>query len=71
VTQRLEVNQGLYRNLLEHYTEAVALRDNQQPDARIISPAQIALYPSAPNFPRVIALAFVGSTAVALFFLVH
>ena len=68
--QKLQVNQGLYRNLLERYTEAVALRDNQQPDARIISPAQIPLDPSFPNFPRMIVLSFVGSTSLAVFFLI-
>ena len=66
----MQVNQGLYRSLLERYTEAVALRDNQQPDARIISPAQIPLHPSFPNIPRVIALSFVGSTSLAVFLLV-
>jgi succinoglycan biosynthesis transport protein ExoP len=70
VAQRLQVNQDLYRNLLQRYTEAVALRDNQQPDARIISRAQVPLQPSFPNVPRVIALALVGSTSLALFFLV-
>ncbi len=68
--QRLQVNQGLYRSLLERFTEAVALRDNQQPDARIISPAQIPLHPSFPNSPRVIVLSFVGSTSLAVFFLI-
>ncbi len=68
--QKLQVNQGLYRSLLERYTEAVALRDNQQPDARIISPAQIPLDPSFPNLPRVIVLSFVGSASLAVFFLV-
>ena len=68
--QKLQVNQGLYRSLLERFTEAVALRDNQQPDARIISSAQIPLYPSFPNFPRVIVLSFVGSTSLAVFFLI-
>ncbi len=68
--QKLQVNQGLYRSLLERFTEAVALRDNQQPDARIISPAQIPLNPSSPNFPRVIVLSFVGSTSLAVFLLI-
>ena len=68
--ERLQANQDLYRSLLERYTEAVALRDNQQPDARIISPAQIPLDPSFPNFPRVIALSFVGSASLAVFLLV-
>ena len=68
--QKLQVNQGLYRSLLERFTEAVALRDNQQPDARIISSAQIPLFPSFPNVPRVIVLAFVGSTSLAVFFLI-
>jgi capsular exopolysaccharide synthesis family protein len=70
VAQRLQANQDLYRNLLERFTEAVALRDNQQPDARIISPAQIPLDPSFPNFPRVIVLSFVASTSLGLFVLV-
>jgi capsular exopolysaccharide synthesis family protein len=70
MAQRLRANQDLYQNLLKRYTEAVALRDNQQPDARIISPAQIPLSPSHPNFPRVIALAFVGSASLAVFLLV-
>ena len=52
VAQRLDANQDLYQNLLKRYTEAVALRDNQQPDARIVSPAQIPLDPSHPNIPR-------------------
>jgi capsular exopolysaccharide synthesis family protein len=70
VAQRLQANQDLYQNLLKRYTEAVALRDNQQPDARIISPAQIPLGPSYPNFPRVFALSFVGSASLAVFLLV-
>ena len=70
VAQRLRANQDLYQNLLKRYTEAVALRDNQQPDARIISPAQIPLSPAYPNFPRVIALSFVGSASLAVFLLV-
>lgn len=70
VAQRLQANQDLYQNLLKRYTEAVALRENQQPDARIISPAQIPLRPSHPNFPRIIALSFVGSTSLAVFLLV-
>ena len=70
VAQRLKANQDLYQNLLKRYTEAVALRENQQPDARIISPAQVPLSPSHPNFPRIIALSFVGSTSLAVFLLV-
>ncbi len=70
VAQRLGANQDLYQNLLKRYTEAVALRDNQQPDARIVSPAQIPLRPSYPNVPRVTALAFIGSAALAVFLLV-
>jgi capsular exopolysaccharide synthesis family protein len=70
VAQRLKANQDLYQNLLKRYTEAVALRENQQPDARIISPAQTPLRPSHPNFPRIVLLSFVGSTALAVFLLV-
>jgi succinoglycan biosynthesis transport protein ExoP len=70
VAQRLKANQDLYQDLLKRYTEAVALRENQQPDARIISPAQIPLKPSHPNFPRIIALSFVGSISLAVFLLV-
>ena len=67
VAQRLKANQDLYQDLLKRYTEAVALRENQQPDARVISPAQIPLKPSHPNFPRIIALSFVGSISLAVF----
>jgi polysaccharide biosynthesis transport protein len=70
VAQRLQANENLYQNLLKRYTEAVALRENQQPDARIISPAQVPLSPSHPNFPRVIALSFVGSMSLAIGLLV-
>jgi capsular exopolysaccharide synthesis family protein len=70
VAQRLQANQDLYQNLLKRYTEAVALRENQQPDARIISPAQVPLLPSHPHVPRIIALSFVGSTSLAVFLLV-
>jgi polysaccharide biosynthesis transport protein len=68
--QRLQANQDLYQSLLKRYTEAVALRDNQWPDARIISPAQVPLMPSYPNIPRVMALSFVGSAALAILLLV-
>jgi capsular exopolysaccharide synthesis family protein len=70
MAQRLQANQDLYQNLLKQYTEAVALRENQQPDARIISPAETPLRPSHPNFPRLIALSFVGSASMAVFLLV-
>ena len=70
VAQRLQANQDLYQNLLKRYTEAVALRENQQPDARVISPAQIPLRPSHPNFPRIMALSFVGSASLAVVLLV-
>jgi hypothetical protein len=70
MAQRLQANQDLYQNLLKRYTEAVALRENQQPDARIISPAETPLRPSHPNFPRMIALSFVGSAGLAVFLLV-
>jgi capsular exopolysaccharide synthesis family protein len=68
--QRMNANRDLYQNLLKRHTEAKALRDNQQPDARVISPAQVPLSPSYPNVPRVIALSFVGSASLALFLLV-
>ena len=51
VAQRLQANQDLYQNLLKRYTEAVALRENQQPDARIISPAQTPLKPFPSELP--------------------
>lgn len=70
VAQELQANQDLYGSLLKRYTEAMALRDNQPPDARVISPAQVPLSPSHPNFPRVIALSFVGSASLAIFLLV-
>jgi succinoglycan biosynthesis transport protein ExoP len=70
VAQRLSANRDLYENLLKRHTEAVALRDNQQPDARIISPAQIPLRPSYPNLPRVMALSLVGSASIAILLLV-
>ena len=70
VAQRLQANQDLYQNLLKQYTEAVALRENQQPDARMISPADLPLRPSHPNFPRMMVLSFVGSAGLAVFLLV-
>ena len=42
---------GSLSNLLKRYTEAVALRENQQPDARIISPAQMPLRAVPPELP--------------------
>ena len=68
--QRLQANQDLYQNLLKRFTEALALRENQQPDARIISPAQTPLSPSHPNVPRILVLSFVGSAGLAVFLLV-
>lgn len=68
--QRLEANQELYRNLLERYTEVVALRDNQQPDARIISSAQMPLEPSFPDAPKLLVLSLVCSASLATLFVV-
>lgn len=68
--ERLRANQDLYRQLLERYTEAVALRDSQQPDARIISSAQVPLEPSFPDVPKVIVFGLVGSGSLAALFLV-
>jgi succinoglycan biosynthesis transport protein ExoP len=70
VVQRLQASRDLYISLLKRHTEAVALRDNQQPDARIISSAQIPLRPSYPNAPKVMALSFVGSASFAILVLV-
>jgi succinoglycan biosynthesis transport protein ExoP len=70
VAQRLTASRDLYMSLLKRHTEAVALRDNQQPDARIISSAQIPLRPSYPNVPKVMALSFVGSASFAILVLV-
>ena len=70
VAQRLQANQDLYQSLLKQYTEAVALRENQQPDARMISPADLPLRPSHPNFPRMMVLSFVGSAGLAVFLLI-
>ncbi len=64
--QRLQANRDLYQNLLKRYTEAVALRDNQQPDARVISAAQIPLLPSYPNVLKVMALSLIGGISLAV-----
>lgn len=69
VAQQLQANQDLYGVLLQRYTEAVALRDNQQPDARIISAAEIPLKPSFPNLPRILGLAFIGSASLSILLL--
>ena len=68
--ERLQASNNLYRTLLRQHAEAVALRDNQQPDARIISRAEIPLRPTHPNVPRVMVLAFVGSATLSAFALV-
>lgn len=70
LTTQLRANRDLYENLLKRYTETVALRDNQQPDARIISEAQVPIAPSFPNTTRALALASVASIAVALLFVI-
>src|SRR3546814_1167660 len=61
---QLGANRNLYESLLKRYTETVALRDNQQPDARVISRAQIPLSPAYPKATQTLALAVVGSVCL-------
>ena len=67
LSTQLEANRDLYESLLKRHTETVALRDNQQPDTRVISDAQIPLSPTFPKKTRTLALATVGSIAFAFF----
>jgi succinoglycan biosynthesis transport protein ExoP len=65
MTRQLTANRELYQNLLKQYTEIVALRDNLQPDARVISAAQVPLGPSFPRKSTTFALAGIGSVGFA------
>ncbi|AWK88490.1 GumC family protein [Azospirillum thermophilum] len=67
LSTQLQANRSLYETLLKRYTETVALRDNQQPDARVISDAQVPLSPSFPKEARTLALASIGSVGFGLF----
>src|SRR3546814_9807791 len=60
LSRQLGANRNLYESLLKRYTETVALRDNQQPEARVISRAQIPLSPAYPKATQKIGRAHVG-----------
>jgi capsular exopolysaccharide synthesis family protein len=65
MSRQFTANRELYQTLLKQYTEIVALRDNQQPDARVISAAQVPLSPSFPRKPITFILAALGSVGLA------
>jgi succinoglycan biosynthesis transport protein ExoP len=60
-----EANHNLYDRLLSRAKETSIESGLQQPDAHVISHADIPLRPSFPNKPLVVTLSFVGAALVA------
>lgn len=60
-----EANHNLYDRLLSRAKETSIESGLQQPDAHVISHADVPLRPSYPNKPLVLILSFVGATLIA------
>jgi succinoglycan biosynthesis transport protein ExoP len=60
-----EANHNLYDRLLSRSKETSIESGLQQPDAHVISHADVPLRPSFPNKPLVIALSFIGAALIA------
>jgi len=60
-----EANHNLYDRLLSRAKETSIESGLQQPDAHVISHADIPLRPSFPNKPLVLTLSFIGAALVA------
>jgi capsular exopolysaccharide synthesis family protein len=63
--QEAQANHGLYDKLLSRAKETSIESGLQQPDAHIISHADVPIRPSYPNKPLILALSFVGALLVA------
>jgi capsular exopolysaccharide synthesis family protein len=63
--QEAQANHGLYDKLLARAKETSIESGLQQPDAHIISHADVPIRPSYPNKPLILALSFVGASLLA------
>jgi capsular exopolysaccharide synthesis family protein len=63
--QEAQANHGLYDKLLSRAKETSIEAGLQQPDAHVISHADVPIRPSYPNKPVVLALAFAGASMLA------
>lgn len=59
-------NRTLYASFLEKFKETSAQEDSQQPDARLVSKAQVPLEPSFPNRPLLLFAALLAASGVAV-----
>lgn len=63
--QEAQANHGLYDKLLARAKETSIESGLQQPDAHVISHADVPIRPSYPNKPMILALSFVGASLLA------
>jgi capsular exopolysaccharide synthesis family protein len=63
--QEAQANHGLYDKLLQRAKETSIEAGLQQPDAHVISHADVPIRPSYPNKPVIVGLAFVGASMLA------
>jgi polysaccharide biosynthesis transport protein len=59
-------NRTLYASFLEKFKETSAQEDSQQPDARLVSKAEVPLEPSFPNRPLLLFAALLASSGAAV-----
>ena len=59
-------NRTLYASFLEKFKETSAQEDSQQPDARLVSKAEVPLEPSFPNRPLLLFSAFLAASGAAV-----
>jgi capsular exopolysaccharide synthesis family protein len=63
--QEAQANHGLYEKLLARAKETSIESGLQQPDAHVISHADVPVRPSYPNKPLILLLSFVGASLLA------
>ena len=68
--RQAEANRVLYETFLSRFQETSTQENFQQPDARVVSTAQVPVRPSFPNKPLIAGLAFVGSVFLGVLLVV-
>jgi capsular exopolysaccharide synthesis family protein len=66
LVREAEANRELFNTFLKRYNEIVEAQELQQADVRVLSPADVPLYPSYPRKKLFVAVAFLGASLLGL-----
>ena len=67
LTREADANRSLFETFLTRFKETSDKNEFQEPDARIISPAELPVKPTFPRTGLVVAVAFLGSVFLGIF----